>query len=150
MRIEPGKCWTFVNGAGERTAYVVEATEPPDTRGARVRLRNLGTGKIACVTWEWMLRETDKGARWEYNEGAEAVLPKPPEDKPEPLVIFHMGAGAIIGPAGAWESGDRVTIPARGPKHGDDGLPEFDGVVNGIAIDGLARVAVWEEQDIAA
>lgn len=151
MRIEPGRCWEFVRADGERTLYVVEHTEPLDVPGPRVRLRNLETGRIACVTWDWLLRDGQDGiAHWVATEQTAPAIADLGEERPEPLVIFHMGTQAVVGPAGAWRVGDPVEIPARGPKFGEPGLPGFDGEVTAIAVDGLAKVSARVSEELAA
>jgi hypothetical protein len=147
--IEQGQRWTFVHSAGDRSEYVVEQVEPPDVAGARVRLRNVETGGVATVTWDWLLNRRG-AAYWERAEDDGQLPPNDGQHRPEPLVVFHLGSGAVIGPCGAWQKGDRVTIPSRGPKHGDKGLTGFDGIVSGVALDGLARVVTYVEEEMAA
>lgn len=66
-------------------------------------------------------------------------------------VYFHNGPhGANIGPLGAWAVGDRVTVPPRGPKLGDSGMPGFEGVVTHLDEDGMARVSNVLNEDVAA
>jgi hypothetical protein len=60
----------------------------------------------------------------------------------EPKVFMRNGpTSALIGPFGAWQIGDRVSVPARAPRTtdgGDPGSPAFDGVVRRVQPDGLA------------
>lgn len=57
------------------------------------------------------------------------------------LVFFHNGpSSAMVGPLGAYEMGDEVTVPPRGPKFGDQGLPGFTGTVTDVYTDGAVTV----------
>ena len=62
----------------------------------------------------------------------------------EPKVYMRNGPASVLaGPMGAWQAGDRVSVPARAPRTtdgGDPGSPAFEGVVRRITPDGLAWI----------
>jgi hypothetical protein len=57
-------------------------------------------------------------------------------------VYYHYGEAARIGPLGAWEVGDNVTVPALPGKFGGPDRPEFEGVVTLVGADGMANVGL--------
>jgi hypothetical protein len=61
-------------------------------------------------------------------------------------VYFRFGpVSALVGPLWAYEVGDKVSVPPRGSKMGDNGVGGFHGVVTSIHSDGMAAVHLPEE-----
>lgn len=66
---------------------------------------------------------------------------------PEPVIYITQGARVLIGPKGAWQVDDRVSIPERArPWPHSDMVPAMECVVRLVDTDGLAWAIEDKEQ----